>query len=150
MEFTKNMFYLMNSVPDKMSRFLVGITDRELGHLGLKAYHTIVMATIGFEPGTTQKRIIESTPFNKARVSTIVSELIDMGYVVNGSVGKASSLVLTPEGERIFGICRHLFISYHRELFSAISPDELEMLFSIYSKLNSKLDGMLKRDTADR
>ena len=56
---------------------------------------------------------------------------------------------MTPEGERIFEICRHLFISYHRELFSAISQDELEMLFSIYSKLNSKLGGKLKGDSAD-
>ncbi len=143
MEFTKSMFYLMNSVPDKMSRFLVDITDRKLGHLGLKAYHTIVLATIGFEPGTTQKRIRENTPFNKARVSIIVSELIDKGYVVNDSCGKSSSLVLTSEGERIFGICQDMFISYHKELFSAISSEELEMLFSMYRKLNAKLDDML-------
>ena len=43
----KDMVYVMNCIPKKSSKRLIQLTDERLGHLGLKAYHTIVIVAIG-------------------------------------------------------------------------------------------------------
>jgi len=113
------------------------------GHLGLKAYYTIVIAAIGNDPGTSQKHIMENVPFNKARVSIIVSELMEMGYVTDVSKGKSSSLFLTEEGKDIYEISSEIFMLYHEALLSAFSEEEREVLHRMMIKMDEVLDDML-------
>lgn len=144
MELPKETVYMMNCASKKSSKCMIQETDAKLGHLGLKFYHVLVLATIGFKPGSSQKNIRENTPFTKARVSIIVSELIDMGYVVNNSKGKAASLHLTEVGMEVFGIAEDIFFNHHRNMLSTLTEEEYEIFQEIILKVNARLDEMLQ------
>lgn len=146
MELPKDVVYMMNCIPKKSTKRLINLTDERLGHLGLKAYHTIVMSVIAYEPGSSQKHIMENTPFNKARVSIIVSELMDRGYVVDTSEGKSSSLCLTEEGKQIFDVAEQIFMDHHATMLSVFSPEEAKEFHKMLMKLNKRLDEMLLGD----
>ena len=140
---SKDMVYIMNCIPKKSSKRLIQLTDERFGHLGLKAYHTIVIAAIGNDPGTSQKHIMENVPFNKARVSIIVSELMEMGYVTDVSKGKSSSLFLTEEGKDIYEISSEIFMLHHEALLSVFSEEEREVLHRMMIMMDEVLDDML-------
>lgn len=144
MERIKDVVYALNCIPKKSSRRLIQLTDENLGHLGLKAHHTIVIAIIGDDPGTSQRHIMENTPFNKARVSIIVSELIDRGYVVDKSTGKTAALYLTGSGEKVYEIAGSIFMKHHSDMLSSLSDEEVRTLHRILLKMDITLDEMLR------
>ena len=86
---------------------------------------------------------MEKVPFNKARVSIIVSELMEMGYVTDVSKGKSSSLFLTEEGKDIYEISSEIFMLHHEALLSVFSEEEREVLHRMMIMMDEVLDDML-------
>ena len=86
---------------------------------------------------------MEKVPFNKARVSIIVSELMEMGYVTDVSKGNSSSLFLTEEGKDIYEISSEIFMLHHEALLSVFSEEEREVLHRMMIKMDEVLDDML-------
>ena len=84
-----------------------------------------------------------NVPFNKARVSIIVSELMEMGYVADVSKGKSSSLFLTEEGKDIYEISSGIFMLHHEMLLSVFLEAEREVLHRMMIKMDEVLDDML-------
>lgn len=143
MGLSDNVIYRMHCIPKKSSKVLIREVDRELGHLGLRSYHIMVISLIGFEPDTTQKKIIERTFFTKARVSNIVAELLDEGYVVNMSSGKTSSLRLTEKGESVFEVSKRIYDRSNTEVISALTDEESTIFGKLLDKLDARLNDMI-------
>ncbi|MGN1045220.1 MAG: MarR family winged helix-turn-helix transcriptional regulator [Candidatus Methanomethylophilaceae archaeon] len=142
MELSKDLFTRFNNISRKSSRLIVELVNRRMGDRNLRRYHIAVISVIGSEPGISQKAVIDRTLYNKARVSIITAELIEMGYVVNSSSSKISSLALTRKGKEVFEECRELFVEHNMMMLKGVGEAEVCFLVEILSKIDNNLESM--------
>ena len=142
MEISKDLFTKFNNISRKSSRRIVELINTRMGDRNLRRYHITVISVIGSEPGISQRTIIDRTLYNKARVSIITAELIEMGYVVNSSSSKISSLALTRKGKEVFEECKELFVEHHMRMLDGLSDTEVVFLTEVLSKIDRNLDSM--------
>lgn len=140
------MEQVVHYFPKKIERVVSLLGEKYFAPLGLKSYHAAAIRVIHTNDGITQKEIRESIPFDKSRISVIVRELIDGGFVVNTASGRSSSLHLTERGKAVLSHTLNFRDHLDEEIFSIFSKDEKEVIENYFLRLDGHLDELLKSD----
>lgn len=133
--------------PRKMNQCVRAYASTYLRDTRIKPQYLLLIFHIGNNDGTSQKEINENVPFDKSYISTMVRELMDLGYVYNDSSGKIHSLRLTDRGRDIFAMSKMMFDLLNRNLFETLTEEETEQLAVIMGKLDARLDSMMAEYT---
>ncbi len=134
--FGKKMVAALNSVGDKI-----------LEDYGIKTYHLALLRVISSQDGIDQKSIRKTIPFDKSRISVIVRELSDWGFIYDSGSGRSSALHLTDKGKEAVKVTPE----YTRKIEMTIMPDltqeERNVLNKVFEKLNARLDTLVEKDS---
>lgn len=130
---------------DKIKKCLKYVAEPYLEKEGLRIYHAIFLRIIESEPGASQKSIKARVPYDKSRVSMVITELLELGLVRNTSSGKLSSLVLTDKGTAVSESTKKIFSDFRRSLFSDLSEEEFVTFIACMDKFDRHLDGILSK-----
>lgn len=126
--------------PRKMNQCIRMYAMTYLKDTRIKPPYLLILFQIGLNDGISQKQLNEDVPFDKSYISTMVRDLIDMGFVYNDSSGKVHSLRLTDQGKDMFAMSRMMFDLLDRNMFSVLTPEEKQTLEVIMGKLNDQAD----------
>ena len=88
-----------------------------------------VIATLGNTDGMNMTDLAEKTLVTKGTLTGIIDRLEKKGIVariVPPENRRSFTIVLTPEGEKVFNIVFPAHIAYLKERFDRLSPQELE------------------------
>jgi DNA-binding MarR family transcriptional regulator len=113
-------------------------SERHVRELGLTPAQFDVIATLGNTQGMYMGELAERTLVTKGTLTGIVDRLEKKGLVrreVPPDNRRCFTIVLTPEGERMFAEVFPAHIAYLKERFGQLSPQELEEARSVLSKL---------------
>ena len=88
----------MELFSDKVRRCLKVRSQPFLEKYNLKVHHLIFLTLLGRHPGISQKALKGYLPYDKSRISMVVSELTLLGLVEDVGKAKSSSLILTEKG----------------------------------------------------
>ncbi len=128
---------------DKMKKCIRYLLAPSLSEMGLKSYHILIMLQIERHGGLSQKEIREHVPFDKSRVSMIVSELIAMGLAVDESIGKTSSIRLTENGSKACDTFRSKVNHLNGEILSALDEKDHQEFLRCMAILNARIDELI-------
>jgi len=128
---------------DKFKRCLRVTIEPLFEEDGLKLYHLIILAVIGRQEGMCQKEITTHLPYDKSRVSMVVTELHAMGLVENVAKGKLRSLVLTDRGREINEVFKMAVSDFTDNLLSQFKGEEREAMIHNLGLLDERLNGIL-------
>lgn len=138
-----NSIQIILGFPRKMNQCVRAYAVNYLRDTRIKPQYMLLINHIGRKDGTSQKEINEDVPFDKSYISTMVRELIELGYVYNDSSGKQHCLRLTDQGRDIFAMCRMMFDLLDRNLFETLTEEERAQLNSIMRKLDASADRLM-------
>lgn len=131
----------------KMVAAISIVGDRILEEYGIKSYHLALLRVISSQDGIDQKSIRNTIPFDKSRISVIVRELSDWGFVYDSGSGRSSSLHLTDKGKEVVKITPE----YSKKVEAAVLPDltdeELEVLNRVFDKLNNRMESIIEKNS---
>lgn len=134
----KDSIRMMLAFPRKMNQCVRMYADNYLHDTRIKPQYLLLISLIGNSDGISQKEINEDIPFDKSYISTMVRELIELGFVYNDSSGKLHSLHLTDQGKDIYAMSRMMFDLMDRSLFEVLTDEERGQLASIMKKLDAR------------
>lgn len=134
----KDSIRMMLAFPRKMNQCVRMYADNYLHDTRIKPQYLLLISLIGNSDGISQKEINEDIPFDKSYISTMVRELIELGFVYNDSSGKLHSLHLTDQGKDIYAMSRMMFDLLDRSLFEVLTDEEKDQLASIMKKLDAR------------
>lgn len=129
--------------PRKMHLVGRAVASKYLKDTRIKSSHLMVLKGISDMDGASQRDLCESIPFDKSYISTVVRELIDMGFVVNEASGKVHSLRLTDSGKDMMAMGTMLFDIIDNEIFGVLTDEERNCMTDIMYKINSHIDEVL-------
>ena len=131
----------------KMVAAISIVGDRILEEYGIKSYHLALLRVISSQDGIDQKSIRNTIPFDKSRISVIVRELSDWGFVYDSGSGRSSSLHLTDKGKEVVKVTPE----YSKKVEAAVLPDltdeELEVLNRVFDKLNNRMESIIEKNS---
>ena len=130
--------------PKKMTATLGVIGDRLFADLGLKSYHLSELRVIYANDGIDQKSIRNVIPFDKSRISVVVRELLDAGFVTDSASGRSSSLHLTELGRTAVSRTNEYKRLVSEEIFRDFSEEEMKFLDEAFVRLNKRLNEILE------
>ncbi len=128
---------------DKMKKCIRYLIAPGLSEMGLKSYHILILLQIERHGGLSQKEIREHVPFDKSRVSMIVSELTAMGLAVDEGIGKTSSIRLTENGSAACDTFRSKVNHLNGEILSALDEKDLREFLRCMAILNARIDELI-------
>ncbi len=131
------------SFPRKMNQCIRLMTAEYLKDTRIRPHYLVFISTIGCNDGISQKELNEHISYDKSFVSTVVRELIELGFVTNESSGKTHSLHLTDSGRDIFAMSGMMFALLDKSLFDVLSEEEKEALSGIMRKMNARIDEII-------
>ena len=121
--------------------------DAILGRYGLKSYHLALLRVIASEDGIEQKGIRKIIPFDKSRISVVVRELTEGGFIFDSGRGRSSSLHLTEKGLEAVRHTPEFRRRVDSEVFSVFTSAEKDEMDRLFTKLNDHLDEILVKYT---
>ena len=128
---------------DKFRRCLKSRAEPFLKEHGLRVHHLIFISTIGRNEGISQKDIKSFVPYDKSRISMVITELIFMGLVKDENIGKSSSLHLTGKGKGIYKEAEIFIRAFKDDLKVGLTEEEIVTLKTLLRKINGNMDIML-------
>ena len=131
------------SFPRKMNQCMRLMTARYLKDTRIRPHYLIFISTIGCNDGISQKELNEHIAYDKSFVSTVVRELIELGFVTNDGSGKTHSLHLTDSGRDVFAMSGMMFALLDKSLFDALTEEEKEALNGIMEKIDTRIDEII-------
>ena len=120
------------------SKSLLRIKTVGMEEYGLASTHTFCLRSLyGRDAGMTRTELAQACAVDKAQISRLISELSDMGYVLEASKGKGyrKKIVLTEEGKRVAESIDHkvkLVLSYIDE---EIPEDRIEEMYETLARI---------------
>ena len=116
-----------------------------LGGYGIKSYHLAVLRVIASQDGVEQKGIRKIIPFDKSRISVVVRELTEGGFIFDSGRGRSSSLHLTDKGKEAVRLTPEYRKKVEEIIFSPFTQAEMENMDAMFTKLNARLDFILEK-----
>lgn len=123
------------------------VASRHLDTLGLTPARFEILAALGDTDGMTVKELGEQSLTTKGNLLHVLSHLEGQGLVRRSkSTGdsRQTLVTLTPEGQRLYEQTFLVHVTYMRQFFDQLAPDELAML----TKQLTKLKGIFAREHA--
>lgn len=130
--------------PKKMTQVLAIIGDKLFADLGIKSYHLSVLRVIYDHDGIDQKSIRKVIPFDKSRISVVVRELLDGGFVVDSASGRSSSLHLTDKGQEAVARTPEFKRLVNEDIFGDFTADEMKFMDESFVRLNKRLNEIIE------
>jgi len=134
---------MMYFLPGKLKKAASRIAADFISETSLKEYYFPILQAIYYKDGITQKEITSYLPYDKSRVSVVVNELIDNGYVTDSGEGRSSCLHLTEEGRNASAVARMYNKIAFDKLFEGFTQAELCQTLQFFTKLDKRLDEIL-------
>ena len=131
----------------KMVAALNSVGDRILEDYGIKTYHLALLRVISSQDGIDQKSIRKTIPFDKSRISVIVRELSDWGFIYDSGSGRSSALHLTDKGKEAVKVTPEYTRKVEKAILPDLTPEELDVLNKVFEKLNAHLDTLVEKDS---
>ena len=131
--------------PKKMTQALGVIGDGLFADLGIKSYHLSVLRVIYSNDGIDQKGIRKVIPFDKSRISVVVRELLDGGFVTDSASGRSSSLHLTDLGMTAVSRTEQFRKAVDVDIFGEFTAEEKEFMNQAFIRLNNRLNEILAK-----
>lgn len=131
--------------PKKMTQVLSVIGDKLFADIGIKTYHLAVLRVVYANDGIDQKGIREFIPFDKSRISVVVRDLLDNGFVKDSATGRSSSLHLTDKGMDAVKRTPEFSKVVNKDIFGDFTEDELKFLNESFVRLNKRLNELLEK-----
>ena len=126
----------------------IGIVgDKVLEDYGIKSYHLALLRVISSQDGIDQKGIRTTIPFDKSRISVIIRELSDWGFVYDTGSGRSSALHLTDKGKEAVKVTPEYTRIVEKEVLPDLSEEELEVLDRVFEKLNRRMDDIIEKNS---
>ncbi len=132
--------------PKKMTQAIAVIGDKLFSDLGIKSYHLAVLRVIYSNEGIDQKSIRKVIPFDKSRISVVVRELLDGGFITDSATGRSSSLHLTELGHRAVARTDEFRRQVNEEIFGQFTKEEMEFLNKSFVRLNDRLNEIIGKE----
>lgn len=133
----------MELFADKFKRCLKTVAEPFLRETGLKVHHIIFISRIGRSEGISQKDLKSQLPYDKSRVSMVITELIALGIVEDQSVGKTAHLELTEKGQALYREVLEIAADFKRKLTDGLDDEEKAAFMACLRKLDRNMDAML-------
>ncbi len=130
----------------KMVAAISSVGDKILEDYGIKSYHLALLRVISSNDGIDQKSIRKTIPFDKSRISVIVRELSDWGFIYDSGSGRSSALHLTDKGKEAVKITPEYTRKIEKTILPDLSAEELDILNKVFEKLNAHLDTLVEKD----
>lgn len=138
-EYLRLMLYL----PDKIRKCIDALASDHFSDPDMKPYFVSYITRLHTLDGATQKDLKAVIPFDKSRISVVIHQLIDKGYVYNDGEGRNSSLHLTEKGEAAYPSCCSFLQRLSEELFR-ISPCDPKVRQANID-FDAHMDGLLEK-----
>lgn len=135
---------MMVSFPRKVNQCVKLMATRYLRDTRIRPHYLMFILQIGLEGGVSQRDLNERMFYDKSFISTVVRELIDLGYVRNEGSGKTNSLYLTDSGRDIHAMSVMMFDIMDRNLFECLDEEEVGTLLRIMDKMDSQIDRFME------
>ena len=126
--------------PKKLTAAFAVIGDRMFADMGIKFYHLAVLRVVYSNDGIDQKGIRNTVPFDKSRISVVVRELLDQGFLRDSATGRSSSLHLTELGMKAVSRTNEYRKVVSEEIFGEFTKAEMEFMDEAFQRLNDLLD----------
>jgi DNA-binding MarR family transcriptional regulator len=113
-------------------------SERHIREMGLTPPQFDVIATLGNTEGMSMKAVAEKTLVTKGTLTGIIDRLEEKQLVrreVPDGNRRSFTLVLTPEGQRVFEEVFPAHIHYLKERFDRLDQADLQQLQALLSKL---------------
>ena len=129
---------------DRITKNTKRVIDTVLREQGLRSTHASCFFRIcEAENGLSSTELAEACGVDKAFISRITNDLKKMGYVDYSSEEKTvhykRKLFLTPSGNSIMSSVNEIITESVDRITSGISPEELEVFYSVISKFDNNL-----------
>ena len=129
--------------PKKLTAAFAVIGDRMFADMGIKSYHLAVLRVVYSNDGIDQKGIRNTVPFDKSRISVVVRELLDQGFLRDSATGRSSSLHLTELGMKAVSRTNEYRKVVSEEIFGEFTKAEMEFMDEAFQRLNRRLNDIL-------
>ena len=138
------LFYFL---PSKFKKAVGKIAADFITETSLKEYYFPVLQAIYYKDGITQKEITAYLPFDKSRISVVVNELIENGFVTDSGEGRSSCLHL---GKNANAVARMYNAIVFDKMFEGFTQEELDEAVHFFTKLDRRLDELIaEKDSRD-
>ena len=114
--------------------------DRPIEALNLSRYQFDLLTQVTFEPGINQKTCAERMNVTKGNITQHLDKLETLGLIQRNKIGRESSLQLSNKGEKLVNEFMPVHDARVKEMFSALSSEEVRQLQAILRKLDRSLD----------
>lgn len=118
-------------------------TERHIRQYGLTPPQFDVISTLGNTDGMSMGELAERTLVTKGTLTGIIDRL-EAKHLVRREVPEGNrrsfTVVLTPQGEAVFKEIFPVHVAYIKERFEYLSPDELEQLKALLTKLREAIE----------
>ena len=131
----------------KMVAAIGSVGDKILEDYGIKSYHLALLRVISSNDGIDQKSIRKTIPFDKSRISVIVRELSDWGFIYDSGSGRSSALHLTDKGKEAVKVTPEYTRKVEETIMPDLSEEERQVLNKVFEKLNTRLDMLVEKDS---
>ncbi|GEM_PF-1958936 len=139
-EYVQMMLYL----PEKVSKCINLLAENYLGETNIKVYYMPYLLNLKLHDGMSQKDLKTNISCDKSRISVVVHELIDNGFVYNDAKGRNSSLHLTEKGHDAYTVSKMFFGIVKKELFGLNTSEEVKKKDV---EFNNRLDELIEKYT---
>lgn len=134
---------ILMTIPTKINKCIDLLGEEYLSDAGLKPYYVQYILYINEHDGISQKDLNAVIPFDKSRISVVIHQLTDRGYVYNDSNGRNNSLHLTEKGKEVVPICKMFLDVMEKEIFNIDNYNPAQRQINI--DLNERLDRLMER-----
>lgn len=139
-EYIQMMLYM----PEKINKCISLLADNYIEDSNIKVYYMPYLINLKVRDGMSQKDLKCNISCDKSRISVVIHELIDLGFVYNDAKGRNSSLHLTEKGKKAYEVCKKFFEVVKKELFNLEMAEEVRVKDM---EFNAHLDEVIKKYT---
>ena len=132
---------------ENLSKNLQKYENGKMSSLSMRGIHALCLFQMGKRPdGMTAAELSAACEVDKALISRVVADLLELGHIVHKNPEKTkyrSLLVLTPSGKACLRQVTLWVCDAIRDLKEEITIDELNAFFKVIGILNRFLEGDL-------
>lgn len=132
-------------LPERLTKFLRLCTAICVSELDIKRHHIAFVLKLGAQPRMTLREFANVLPFDRSRISFVLKEMIDQGFVTQENDQKPAKYSLTPQGMEQYERLRELSRNVFRMVFAAFSEEESMQIRKGIGRLNNRLDEISDR-----
>ncbi len=137
-EYIQMMLYL----PEKLNKCVSLLADKYLQDSNIKVYYIPYILNLKYKDGMSQKDLKCHISCDKSRISVVVHELMNEGFVYNDATGRNSSLHLTEKGHSAYTVCKMFFDIVKKEVFGLKTDEDLR---KADIEFNQRLDALIEK-----